>query len=56
MLIPLYGAVGAAYASTISYLVEAIIFGFVYAHLSNLQFWDLFLPQASDFSLSTWRQ
>lgn len=45
---PLYGAIGSALASTVSYTVGGGLFGIVYAHISNLSLRELFIPQNTD--------
>jgi O-antigen/teichoic acid export membrane protein len=45
---PLFGAIGSAWASTVSYTFGGIIFGIVYARLSNLTLRELFVIQRDD--------
>lgn len=45
---PLFGAVGAAWASTVCYIVGGFIFGIVYARISNLRLSELFIIQITD--------
>lgn len=42
-LIPHYGAVGSAWASSVSYSVGALVYAMVYARMSALKFHELFL-------------
>jgi O-antigen/teichoic acid export membrane protein len=49
--IPLYGAVGSAWASSVSYSLGALIFAAAYARLSRVPLADLFLPRVKDFAL-----
>jgi O-antigen/teichoic acid export membrane protein len=45
---PLFGAIGSAWASTVSYTLGGIIFGIVYARISNLRLRELFVIQRDD--------
>lgn len=45
---PLYGAVGAAWASTVSYTFGGLLFGVVYARMSSLSLADLFILRRND--------
>lgn len=47
--IPVYGAVGSAWASSVSYTIGAIIFAAVYSRLSNMPIRILFLFSPADF-------
>lgn len=47
--VPLYGALGSAWASSVTYLLGAAIFAFVYARISDLSLTDLFVPKKIDF-------
>jgi len=49
--IPPYGAMGSAWATSVSYGVGAIIFGIVYARMSHLNIRELIIPQKHDFDL-----
>lgn len=46
--IPLYGAQGSAWASSVSYSFGAIVFAITYARMSDLRISDLFLLTAED--------
>jgi len=48
-LIPRYGAVGSAWASSASYFFGALIFAVMYAKMSSLSITSLFLPSRVDF-------
>lgn len=48
-LIPIYGCLGSAWASTVSYSTGAIIFVFVYSRISQMSPSEVFLPRLSDF-------
>ena len=50
-LIPTYGAVGAAWASSVSYTVGALIFANVYAKMSEISISELIVPNINDFHL-----
>jgi O-antigen/teichoic acid export membrane protein len=45
---PLFGAVGSAWASTVSYTIGGIIFGIVFARSSNLALHELFIIKKDD--------
>jgi O-antigen/teichoic acid export membrane protein len=49
--IPLYGSIGAAYASTISYSVAAIIFLFVYSNETKVPVYSIFRFASEDKTL-----
>jgi O-antigen/teichoic acid export membrane protein len=46
--IPNFGAIGAAWASTVSYTIGGILFAFVYGHLSNIKLRDIFIPSREE--------
>jgi Na+-driven multidrug efflux pump len=46
--IPKFGALGSAWASSVSYSIGAIIFAVVYARMSHLTLADLFIPTLAD--------
>jgi O-antigen/teichoic acid export membrane protein len=46
-----YGAIGAAWASTVSYTVGGILMAVVYARISALKFRDLFIPKRNDLQI-----
>lgn len=48
ILIPFYGLIGAAIASSISYGVYFIIYSFFYMRMFNVTFFDLLVPKLSD--------
>jgi O-antigen/teichoic acid export membrane protein len=50
--IPEFGAIGSAWASSISYLIGAFIFSVVYSKISHVSMSDLFIPRKLDFKLS----
>ena len=47
--VPLFGAVGSAWASSITYILGAALFATVYARMSNVSLVDLFVIRKSDF-------
>jgi O-antigen/teichoic acid export membrane protein len=49
MWAPRYGALGSAWASSVSYSVGAIIFAVAYARMSHVSFRELFVPRVEDF-------
>lgn len=49
VLIPMYGTIGAAIASSISYVAGATVYAGVYARMSRLTFISLFCQPASDW-------
>lgn len=48
MWIPAFGGVGAAWASSVSYTIGALIFAWTYAKISNLNPWDLLIPRKTE--------
>lgn len=49
--IPSYGIVGAAWASTVSYIVSFLCFIYFYCHLSGNRWTVVVLPQEGDFAI-----
>ena len=51
ILIPLWGINGAAVACTVAYCASTILIIYFYLHISRNSIRDIFIPEASDFSL-----
>lgn len=51
MLIPIYGATGAAVASSISYVAGAAVYALVYARMSGLKVTTMFCQPANDWQM-----
>lgn len=47
--IPIFGCIGAAWASSVSYTFGALLFAFTYARMSGLTLADLLIPRRVDF-------
>jgi O-antigen/teichoic acid export membrane protein len=46
---PIYGSLGAAWATSVSYTFGALLYAYVYSKLSNIRFFTLLLPKYNDF-------
>jgi len=54
LLIPRWGVLGAAWASSISYTLDALMKTSAYSHIAKVPWWDIFILHRSDFYV--WRK